>query len=132
MTKSIDPREYHKVNGTPCAYCGRIMDACSPHLMATRDHTTPKCMGGRHVVWCCYDCNRIKSDMTFDSWQEFMADYPGWWHGVPACIRNQYRPGWVPYDIGENGVHDTRKENCSCHSCMQKMTVLLLESKHGT
>lgn len=81
---------YREASGAPCTYCQRSMDVRSRHLMPTRDHTVPKWAGGRETVWACYDCNRIKSDMTFDAWQEFMADYPGWWHGVPARIRNRY------------------------------------------
>ena len=92
MTKRIDIREYERINGTPCAYCKRTMDARSPRLMPTRDHTEPRSMGGLHTVWACADCNNIKGNMTFKSWLEFMVDYPNWWFGVPFKIRNCYMP----------------------------------------
>ncbi len=106
----------HKANGKLCAYCERAMNADSIHLMPTRDHTTPRSLGGRHTTWVCWDCNGIKSDMTWESWRVFMAAHPGWWHGVPARIRNRYRPGWVPYEQGDNAAHNDRN----------------LENEHGT
>ena len=125
---------YRGANGSPCSYCGRAMDIRNCRLMPTRDHITPRWMGGRETVWACWDCNRIKTDMTIEAWQQFMIDRPKWWHGVPARIRNKYRPGWVPYEMGDNGVHDDRKKNCDCPSCRAYMrkTTDQLERKNGT
>lgn len=99
---------YREANGTPCAYCERTMDARSARLMPTKDHITPKCSGGRETVWACYDCNRIKADMTIKAWRAFMRNHPKWWFGVPARIRNSYRPGFTPYVDGNNSVNNNR------------------------
>lgn len=88
---------YREACYKPCAYCQRPMDPGSPRLMPTRDHTTPKSLGGRQTIWACYQCNEIKADMLWESWRSFMASYPRWWHGVPARIRNRYRPLGTSY-----------------------------------
>ncbi len=62
----------------PCHYCGRHTfergrfpkDARSDQLR-TRDHTVPKCKGGRHTVTCCERCNMAKADSSYEDFKEF-------------------------------------------------------------
>lgn len=98
---------YREASGAPCPYCQRPMDARNRRLMPTKDHTTPKSLGGQHTIWCCYQCNEIKADMLWERWRSFMSAYPKWWLGVPARIRNRYRPVFLPYEQSDNAVnHD--------------------------
>ncbi len=70
-----------------CIYCKRPMlpTGTRAQLEATRDHIVPRSKarpkdriyGG--IVWCCRQCNEIKSDMMPEDWIAFMASIPRWW-----------------------------------------------------
>ena len=67
-------------DGEYCTYCKREMVAYSD-THPTRDHVTPKSMGGTRTVWCCTTCNGIKSNMLPSQWQRYMNENPRWWIG---------------------------------------------------
>lgn len=46
-----------------CHYCARpLVNSPKQDNGYTKDHTEPKCRGGKHVVPCCLRCNTTKSD----------------------------------------------------------------------
>lgn len=64
------------VEGSLCYYCRRPMYANDPQGMPTNDHRLPISRGGAktgpNVVWCCYQCNQTKADMTEDEFREWI------------------------------------------------------------
>jgi hypothetical protein len=74
-----------------CPYCQRIMVKRHPSLQPTRDHVVPRSQGGRQVVICCLDCNRIKADLLPIAWSAFMLANPEWWRLSRNGIRRRKR-----------------------------------------
>jgi HNH endonuclease len=68
-----------QAHGKACPYCGRQMQINHPNLEPTRDHVTPKRIGGKEIIICCRQCNGIKGHMLPDQWRSYMAANPGWW-----------------------------------------------------
>lgn len=75
----------------PCPYCLRIMVKRHPSLQPTRDHILPQSQGGRAIVICCLDCNRIKADLLPLAWSAFMLANPEWWRLTRLDIRRRKR-----------------------------------------
>lgn len=75
------PRISGDAGGSNCAYCKRRMESTrsSSRVAATRDHVTPKALGGTYRIWCCRTCNTIKADMTPAEWSLYMRQNPDWW-----------------------------------------------------
>lgn len=70
-------------DGEACKYCERKLVTGDPGTHPTKDHFDPKSKSGTETVWCCRKCNHVKADMTRVEWNQFMADYPGWWRPAP-------------------------------------------------
>ena len=49
-----------KLGGDKCWYCGDELYRST----RTKDHFWPKCLGGRLLVVCCRNCNKMKKDYT--------------------------------------------------------------------
>lgn len=57
----------HKSSNTECSYCGIVLTEHN----RSRDHVHPIIQGGRHkdnLVWCCKQCNELKSGHTLEEW----------------------------------------------------------------
>lgn len=55
--------------GQPCPYCKRKMEMNSG-TQPSRDHVHPQSRGGELTIWCCWDCNNRKGDMSLAEWRE--------------------------------------------------------------
>jgi 5-methylcytosine-specific restriction endonuclease McrA len=71
-------RQYQQRLHTRCGYCGRVMDGSTEGLCPSRDHDVPRSAGGQRIVWCCYDCNQTKGDMSPREWREARRAAPAY------------------------------------------------------
>lgn len=64
-----------------CAYCGRTLakPTAKSNARLTRDHVTPKALGGRVKVRACWTCNQLKADLTPGEWDRARQLFPDWW-----------------------------------------------------
>lgn len=67
--------------GLRCTYCQRVLEdtQAASSVAATKDHYLPQSVGGKEVVPCCIQCNKIKADMLPQEWVQFMVNNPVWW-----------------------------------------------------
>lgn len=63
----------HKTNKDECCYCGTFL---AEHNRS-RDHVNPIANGGKRIgnlVWCCKECNQLKSGHTLNAWLELLKE----------------------------------------------------------
>lgn len=106
--------------GERCTYCRRTMEASTARslLAATRDHLVPQCMDGTVTVWCCYQCNSLKANLTPAQWTAFMLNNPEWWK-KPAFRKRVARvQGWEIAGLQPKAatVEDAIDESCKAES----------------
>jgi len=57
-----------------CPYCDREMNEDPKSVVRkTRDHVIPQCMGGKVVIWACWQCNNDKANRTPVEWHQILA-----------------------------------------------------------
>lgn len=71
-TKAIlTQRNLFARDANTCQYCGRTKSQLRRNESLTRDHVTPRDLGGKdvweNVVTCCNTCNNKKSNLTLDT-----------------------------------------------------------------
>lgn len=71
-----------------CAYCRRDLKPPyrrkgfhDPKIAWTRDHVTPRALGGRESSWVpsCRACNGLKGDLPLEDWLCFINLHSSWW-----------------------------------------------------
>jgi hypothetical protein len=76
---NITPRQYY----SSCFYCGRDMTDCTKDAIRTKDHVTPRSLGGKLKVPCCLECNKLKGQLKLEEYRVIVA----------------YRNGLIPLEI---------------------------------